>query len=218
VTAGGALQHVLAEGFAGRSAFVIGAPAVHRHVEGAGLRIVNRSSFEGRAEVVVAAAHEGFDYAELRAATQSVLRGAALLGAGRDATGPMPDGPWPGTGAILAAIETATGATAQVVGKPAPQVFLTALDRLGVAWVPPPAAPEPDRRLADVGAAFARSPSPALVVGDRLDSDVRGAHAAGLDAALVLSGSTSRAGVDVWDGPQPVAVAPTLADLVLPAR
>jgi hypothetical protein len=89
------------------SAFVIGAPAVFRHVEDAGMRILNGTEFASRAEVVVVAGHDDFDYSELRTATQAVLRGAALVGAGRDATFPMPDGPWPGTGALLAAVERA---------------------------------------------------------------------------------------------------------------
>ena len=44
----------------------------------------------------------------------------------------MPDGPWPGTGAVLAAIETACSRTAdEVVGKPEPAMYDTARDRLG---------------------------------------------------------------------------------------
>jgi glycerol 3-phosphatase-2 len=203
VTVGGALQHVLNERHSGRSAFVIGSPAVHRHVADAGLRIVNGTTFASRADVVVVAGHEGFDYDQLRTATQAVLRGADLAGAGRDATFPMPDGPWPATGAVLAAVEAATGRTAWTVGKPEPQLFRTALDRLGKER--------------------------ALVVGDRLDADVAGAAAAGLDAAVVLTGGAgereaqaaldaARAELDAGPrkpGGRLVAVAPTLADLLL---
>ena len=46
---------------------------------------------------------------ELRIATQAVLRGAELIGVTRDRTFPMPDGPWPASGALLAAVEEATG-------------------------------------------------------------------------------------------------------------
>jgi len=187
VTVGGALQHVLAEsGHA--TAYVIGSAAVHRHVAEAGLRILNGSDLAGRVDVVVVAAHDAFDYDELRGAVQAVLRGAALLTAGRDATFPMPDGLWPGTGPVIAAVEAATGVAAVSVGKPEPQPFLTALDRLG--------------------------PGRALVVGDRLDADVAGAAAAGLDGAIVLTGATSAAMARAAD-PAPLFVAPTLADLVL---
>ncbi|HEX2087204.1 MAG TPA: HAD-IIA family hydrolase [Solirubrobacteraceae bacterium] len=198
VTVGGALQHALHERHGGRSAYVVGSEAVHRHVAAAGLRVVNGTAFATRAEVVVVAGHERFDYDELRAATQAVLRGAELIGAGRDATFPMPDGPWPASGAVLAAVEAATGATAWTVGKPEPQLFATAIDRLG--------------------------PGRALVVGDRLDADVAGAAAAGLDAAVVLTGATSAeeaeealAAARAAAEPRPglVAVAPTLGSLLL---
>jgi HAD superfamily hydrolase (TIGR01450 family) len=191
VTVGGALQHVLAEADQWRAAYVVGAPAIHRHVDDAGVRIVNGRDVPP-ADVVVVAAHDDLRYDELRGAVQAVLRGAALVCAGRDKTFPMPDGPWPGTGAIIAAVEEATGAVAVNVGKPAAQPFLTALDRLGA---------DPARTRA-------------LVVGDRLDSDVAGARAAGLDGALVLSGATTAAQARAAE-PAPVAIAPTLADLLL---
>jgi glycerol-1-phosphatase len=187
VTVGGALQHVLAES-GHRSAFVVGAPAIHRHVADAGLRILNGSDLASRADVVVVAAHEAFHYGELRGAMQAVLRGADLICSGRDRTFPMPDGPWPGAGPVVAAIEAGTGATARSVGKPEPQLFLTALDRLG--------------------------PGRALVVGDRVDVDAAGARAAGLDSAIVLTGATTAAEASAAE-PPPTHVAGSLADLVL---
>jgi len=191
VTVGGALQHFLATR-GGGSAFVVGPAAIHRHVSDAGMRVVNRTDLAARADVVVVAGHLGLTFDELRVATQAALRGAMLVGAGRDATFPMPDGPWPGSGAILAAVETAAGRPADVVvGKPERGIFDAALDRLGAGRV--------------------------LVVGDRLDADVAGAARMRLDAALVLSGvstaeDVAAAGREVT---APVAVAPTLAALVL---
>jgi glycerol-1-phosphatase len=187
VTAGGALQHVLA-GSGHATAFVIGSAAVHRHVADAGLRIVNGSEQADRAEVVVVSGHDRFDFTELKGAVQAALNGAALWCTGRDATFPMPDGPWPATGAVVAAVEAATGMQARSVGKPEPQLFVTALDRLGE--------------------------SRALVIGDRLDADMAGARAAGLDGALVLTGaSTAQMARDA--DPAPTFVAATLAELLL---
>jgi len=187
VTAGGALQHVLAEsGHA--TAFVIGSEAVHRHVMDAGLRILNRSDLADRADVVVVSGHDRFDFGELRGAVQATLRGAPVWCTSRDATFPMPDGPWPATGSVVAAVEAATGATARSVGKPEPQLFLTALDRLG--------------------------PGRALVIGDRLDADMAGARAAGLDGAVVLTGATSAAMARAAD-PAPAFIAGSLAELLL---
>ena len=187
VTVGGAVQHLLAETRSGRTAFVIGRESLCRHVADAGLKLLNGTDLASRADVVLVGGTDGVTYDDLRTAALAVQRGGDLLATARDPTLPMPEGSWPGTGAILAAVETTCGVTASIVGKPMPQLFLTALDRLGDA--------------------------PTLVVGDRLDSDVAAAAAAGLDAALVLSGGATAeeaAGAD----PPPVAVAETLGALV----
>ena len=190
VTVGGAIQHVLAETRTGRTAFVIGTAAMRKHVADAGLRLLNGTDLASRAEVVVVAGTDDLHYADLREAALAARRGADLLATSRDPTYPMPDGPWPGTGAILAAVETASGRRAEIVGKPEPGLFRTALDRLG-------------------------GPARPLAVGDRLDTDVAAAHAAGIDAALVLTGGTSREEADAAPEPRPRFVARTLAALVL---
>jgi HAD superfamily hydrolase (TIGR01450 family) len=189
VTAGGAVQHVLAERFERGSAVVLGSTALRRHVIDAGLRIVNGTDFAARAAVVVVGLDYELRYSDLRDATLAIHGGAALIAANRDATLPMPEGPWPGSGAILAAVETATGASAEIVGKPQPQLFLTALDRLG--------------------------PGRTLMIGDRVETDLAGASAAGIDAAIVLTGASSEADARAATDPAPVAVGETLAKLVL---
>jgi HAD superfamily hydrolase (TIGR01450 family) len=189
VTCGAALQFVLAERNEAGAAFVIGSQALVDHVADAGLRVVNNTEFATRADIVVVGGHEAFDFRELRIATQAVLRGAELIGTTRDRTFPMPDGPWPGSGAVLAAVEEATGRRAErTVGKPEPDMYDAARDRLG------------DGRY--------------LAVGDRLDIDVAGARRAGIDAALLLSGIGTRAEADAAN-PRPRHVADSLAALVL---
>jgi ribonucleotide monophosphatase NagD (HAD superfamily) len=96
---------------------------------------------------------------------------------------------WPGSGAIIAAVETASGRTVATVGKPEPTLVQTALDRLG--------------------------PGRALMVGDRVDADLGAAHAAGIDGAVVLTGASDRAAAEAADDPAPVAIAERLATLVL---
>jgi HAD superfamily hydrolase (TIGR01450 family) len=188
LSVGAAVQRLLAARAEG-TAFVIGTQALVDHVAEAGLRIVNQTEFASRADVVVVGAHEDFDFAELRVAVQAVVRGAQLVGATRDPTFPMTDGPWPGTGALLAAVETAAGRTADlVVGKPEPAMYDAARATLG--------------------------PGRVLAVGDRLDIDVVGARRAGLDSALVLTGSTTREMAAAAD-PQPTHVASSLAALVI---
>jgi glycerol-1-phosphatase len=188
VTVGGAMQHLLAETHSGRTAFVIGTAAMHRHVTEAGLRVMNGTDLASRAEVVVVAGTDEFNYDDLRSASLAARRGADLLATARDPTYPQPDGPWPGTGAILAAVELASGRTARIVGKPEPQLFLTALDRLGEGRT--------------------------LVVGDRLDSDIAAAVRTDLDGALVLTGGSAHEDVDGSE-PRPVAVGESLAGLLV---
>ena len=188
VTAGGAMQHLLADTLTGRTAFVIGTPAMYRHVTDAGLRVMNGTDLASRVEVVVVAGTDQLSFEDLRVGTLAVRRGAEFLTTSRDPTYPQPDGLWPGTGAIVAALETSTGRSATLVGKPEPRLFVTALDRLGEGRT--------------------------LVVGDRVASDLAAAAAAGLDAALVLSGDGTRDDLDGFE-PVPVAVADDLAGLLL---
>jgi HAD superfamily hydrolase (TIGR01450 family) len=149
-----------------RSAFVIGPPSLKADVAAEGFTVLG-PALAAEAHVVVVAAHEGFDYGELAAATSALAGGAEFVATGRDASTPTMWGPVPATGAVVAAVETATGRRATVVGKPEPYMFEAASARLSGC-----------RRVA--------------VVGDTLTTDVVGARRAGLAAILVLSGSTSR--------------------------
>ncbi len=165
VTAGEATAELAAKQ-GGDTAFVIGAPAFHDTVAATGLRLLDGEA--GRAaNVVLVSGHRGFDYEELLTATLALQRGAALFATSRDPTLPMPGGAWPGTGAVLAAVETASGATAEIGGKPEPHLFEMARERVRAA-----------RRVA--------------MVGDRISSDIEGGRRAGLETILVLSGATSR--------------------------
>jgi glycerol-1-phosphatase len=193
VTVAGAMQHLLAETRHGKTAFVIGTDTLRHHVADAGVKVLNGTDLATRAEIVIVAGTDDLVYEDLRVAALALRRGADFLATSRDPTHPMPDGLWPGTGAILAALEYATERTAQVVGKPEPQLVLTAIDRMGEGRT--------------------------LAVGDRLDTDVAGAAKAGVDAALVLTGGTSAdEAAAIADGdPRPVAIAESLAKLVLAA-
>jgi HAD superfamily hydrolase (TIGR01450 family) len=188
VTVGGAMQHLLAETRRGMRAFVIGTEAMLGHVADAGLKVLNNTDLASRAELVIVSGTEDVTYDDVRTATLALRRGADFLATSRDPTYPMPDGLWPGTGAVLAAVETASDRQAAIVGKPEPQLFLTALERLG------------DGRT--------------LVVGDRIASDVEAAKRAHLDAALVLTGDATAEEAAATRDPRPVAVADSLLALV----
>lgn len=146
-----------------RTAFVIGERGLHESLHDAGIQTI--SDLEPRADVVVAGICRTFDYALLDRAMQHVLRGARLIGTNRDATYPIEDGRFqPGAGAIVSALEVCSGVAPVVLGKPQPTLI--------------------EALLLDAGV----EPSEALVVGDRLDSDIVAGHAAGCDTLLVLTG------------------------------
>jgi HAD superfamily hydrolase (TIGR01450 family) len=192
VTVGAALQFRLAERNGRGAAYVVGSQALVDHVAESGWRVVNHTEFALRADIVVVAAHDDLVFDELRIATQAILRGAELIGATRDASFPMPDGLWPGSGAVMSALETATGRPADaIIGKPEEPMYAAARDRLGAGRI--------------------------LAVGDRLEIDIEGARRAGIDQALVLTGGTTRAAAEAAD-PRPTHVADSLAALVLAQR
>jgi len=203
VTAGMVTAQLAAEAAGpGGSAFVIGAPDFRRMVgEAIGApksRLAGTKHadpvLEGEAgreaDVVVVSGHRDFDYGELLTATLALQGGAGLLATSRDPTLPMPGGAWPGTGSILAAVETASGRRAEIGGKPERHLFAMALERIGA---------KPGDRVA--------------MVGDRIASDVDGGRAAGLTTILVLSGASTREEAEAAE-PPPDHVAADLAALL----
>ena len=189
VTVGGATQYLLNERHSGSTAFVIGTESVRRHVSDAGLHVLNGTDLASRADVVVVAGTNSLELDDLRLAMLALRRGGDLVATSRDPVYPTAAGLAPGTGAIVAAVEYCSGATATIVGKPEVGLFETALDRLGEGRT--------------------------LAVGDRLDADVAAAVAIGLDSALVLTGGTSAEEAAAAIDPQPTLVADSLAALVL---
>lgn len=168
----------------GGAVFVIGAPALKRLVEGEGARVVGVEEAPSAAAVLVSG-HRDFDYAELLASKRALDAGAALFATSRDPTLPTPDGEWPGTGAVLAAVETASRKRAEIAGKP-------------------------ERHLFDLALAAIPGAERVAMVGDRLSSDIAGGHAAGLPTILVLSGTSGEG-----SGSEDLAAADPQPDFVL---
>jgi HAD superfamily hydrolase (TIGR01450 family) len=159
----------------GGSAFVIGGTPLKEMVAASGAKLLEEE--DGReADVVVVSGHRGFDYGELLTAKLALDGGAALFATSHDPTMPMPGGEWPGTGAVLAAVETASGRVAEIGGKPEGHLFEMALEAIGDA-----------KRVA--------------MIGDRVSSDIEGGRRAGLETILVLSGTSSRADAEAAEPP-----------------
>jgi 4-nitrophenyl phosphatase len=134
--------------------------------------------FDGeQAVAVVVGMDRGLTYDKLSRAALLIRAGAVFIGTNPDRTFPVPQGLVPGTGAIIAALEVATEVKPTMIGKPAPEMYRVALERLGT------------------------KPEQTLVVGDRLETDIVGAQALGCPTALVLSGVTTEKAAKEWSPP-----------------
>lgn len=147
----------------GERVFICAGPGVEEAVLARGAVPVR----DGAADAVIVGFHRDFDYDELDRASRAVRGGARLIGTNDDATYPTPEGPIPGGGSILAAVQTACGLTAEVAGKP-----YEPMARLVIA------------ELGEAGAARA------VMVGDRPSTDGRFARTLGCAYAHVWSGVT----------------------------
>jgi HAD superfamily hydrolase (TIGR01450 family) len=145
-----------------------------------GARLVD----EGPVDAVVVGWTHDFTFDRLTQAADAVRAGARLIGTNEDPTHPTPTGLLPGSGALLAAVVTASGHDAQVAGKP----YQPMIDLIR-----------------------AHHPDVSVVVGDRPSTDGLLARALGAPFALVLSGVTSAG--DPVDPPADVT-APDLSALV----
>lgn len=177
---------------AGARVLVVGSPNLVGHVTAAGMRVVD-SAADAPAALVM-----GYDpdlhWPRLDEASFAVHAGARWIATNGDLTRPTDRGIVPGLGAMLAAVTLATGRQPDiVVGKPHRTLMDDALRR-----------------------AAARR---AVFVGDRIDTDIMGAHAAGIDSLLVMTGAHGRhALLDAPPEGRPTAIGWSVADLLLPRR
>ena len=121
--------------------------------------------------VVVGDTHS-YNFEKVELAVNLVIRGAKLIGTNPDVSGPVENGISPSTKALIAPIEIATGKKAYYVGKPNPLMMRIALKKLGVKR------------------------ENAIVIGDRMDTDIRCGLESELETLLVLSGITAVSDID----------------------
>jgi 4-nitrophenyl phosphatase len=156
---------------AAREVYMVGESGLRRAVEARGFRVVPPEAVRAGARPLLVAlglARASLSYELLAMAALALNAGAAFVATNADRTLPSEVGELPGAGAILALLTTATGKKPIVVGKPQRPIFEEALRRLG------------------------RGAEDTWMVGDRLETDIVGAHAVGMKTALVLSGVSSR--------------------------
>jgi 4-nitrophenyl phosphatase len=121
------------------------------------------------ADIVVCGKDETLSWAKLATASLNIRAGASFIGTNADTTLPTEHGITHGNGAILAALEVATGVTPTIIGKPEPIIYQQALSLLGI------------------------SPEQTVALGDRLETDILGAVRTGIRSIMVLTGISSEA-------------------------
>ncbi len=123
-------------------------------------------------DYVVVGETRTYSFEKIEKAIELVLKGAKLIGANPDITGPTEKGIMPATGALISPIEIATGKKAYFVGKPNPLMLRHGLRKLG---------------LHSEEIAF---------IGDRMDTDIIAGIESNVDTVLVLSGVTAETDID----------------------
>ncbi len=149
----------------GSAVLVVGTESLADEVRKVGLEPVRK--FADKPAGVVQGHSPQTGWADLAEAALAIRDGALWVAANVDRTLPSELGLLPGNGSMVAALEAATDQRPQVAGKPQPPLLLDALAR----------------------GEFERP----IVIGDRLDTDIAGANAAGLPSLLVLTGVSTPA-------------------------
>jgi HAD superfamily hydrolase (TIGR01450 family) len=175
----------------GASVFVFGGVGIEQALEAAGF--VPTRNPEDRPHALVQGFAPNVGWRDLAVASYLIEAGCVWVATNLDLTLPTEHGVAPGNGSLVAAVANATGrGPDHVAGKPEPALFLTAMHRVGATR--------------------------ALVVGDRLDTDIAGAARANIDSLYVATGVHS-----IWDvcaanpGMRPTFLGPDLGALLQPA-
>lgn len=170
------------------SAYVIGEAGLLNALYDAGITMNDVNP-----EYVIVGEGMTYSYETLTKAVNLVKGGARLIGANTDISGPVENGIAPGCGALVAPIEIATGKKAYFCGKPNPLMMRTGLRLLGC------------------------HSQEAVIVGDRMDTDIVAGTESGAQTVLVLSGVSTAATVRQY-AYQPTEVLDGVGDIVKKAR
>jgi len=151
----------------GGSAYVIGEAGLFNAIYDAGF-----SMNDVNPDYVIMGETRSYNFEKIEHAVLLVSKGARLIGTNPDLTGPTEKGIVPATRALVAPIELATGKQAYFIGKPNPVMMRHAMKKLGMH----------SEEIA--------------IIGDRMDTDIIAGIESGIDTVLVLSGVTSKEGIE----------------------
>lgn len=170
LTSGQATARILAQEYpAGTRVHVFGMPSLREAIAEAGFVLADQD-----VAVVVASIDREVTYNKLKRASLLIRGGARFVATNLDPTQPTEEGLVPGTGALIAALEAASGVKPLAIGKPEPTMFRLAMMQMGA------------------------TAETTATIGDRLDTDILGGRRAGLATICVLSGSTTRAEAEAF--------------------
>ncbi|GAB4539535.1 MAG: HAD-IIA family hydrolase [Anaerolineales bacterium] len=172
----------------GAKVFVIGGQGIRAALEEKGFEVLSVERAP-EAQAFVMGIDREINFQKVAEAALLVRSGVPFFTTNTDKTFPTVRGEIPGSGAWLAVIQTATGVEPISAGKPFPYLVELALQTLNA------------------------KKDEALMVGDRLETDIAAGQAVGCPTALMLSGVASRADAEKWQ-PAPTVIAESLAELV----
>ena len=181
ITSAFVLGHYLAGSMPDLRYYVVGEENLRIELRAHGLNIIAELSDQDPHDVidptgidaVIIAFDRTLDYRKLNIAYQALSQGAHFFATNADSTCPMPGGAIPDAGATIAALTHLTGRTVELLaGKPSPLIMQAALEILEV----------PAERC--------------MMVGDRLETDIRMGQEAGMETAAVLTGVATRIEVE----------------------
>jgi 4-nitrophenyl phosphatase len=147
----------------GTRVHVFGMPALKKAMTDEGFVLADES-----VELVVASMDRNLTFEKLSQATILIRNGARFFATNLDPTQPSERGLVPGTGAIIMALEAASGVKPIAIGKPEPIIFQLAMEQMNA------------------------NPETTAIIGDRVDTDILGGKRAGLITICVLSGASDR--------------------------
>jgi arabinose operon protein AraL len=198
ITSGFVLGHHLAKSESQLRLYVIGEESLREELRSHGLTVLDEFLDQEAQQVihpinvdaVVVAFDRTLDYRKLNTAYQALRNGARFFATNADKTCPMPGGAIPDAGGTIAALEHMTGRKLELLaGKPSALTMQAALEKLDL----------PIRRC--------------LMVGDRLETDIRMGQAAGMFTAVTLTGASTRQQAEAWK-PAPDFIIGSLLELL----
>ncbi len=155
--------------------YIVGTDSFKKNGKDRGFIVLDDDDDQTPADFVLVGLDRTINYKKLDISSRKIRNGALFIATNTDATYPMPHGLTPGAGTIVTAIQTASGETPFVVGKPEHFLYHYATRNMALM------------------------PEQILCIGDRLNTDILGAHKGGFRSAFVLSGVNTLEDLENWD-------------------